>query len=91
MRLTACSHLECVTFFILRLEHSLLDDNGYQHVESVGGGYRCVRKDGVCDAVVESVLEVQTSVRDVPRLAHVVSFLFNIRFVPYPKLFVEVG
>ena len=31
------------------------------------------------------------SVRDVPRLAHVVAILLNLRFIPYPKLFVEVG
>ena len=77
-------------FFILRLEQSRLDDDGYQHVESVGGGDCCVRKDRVCDSVVESVLEDLPYVRDILRLAHVVSVLFNLLFVPYPKLFVEV-
>ena len=82
---------ECVPLFILRLEHSCLNNDGYQHVESVGGQDFCVRKHGVCDSVVESVIEDLPSVRDIPRLAHVVSVLINIRFVPYPKLFVEVG
>ena len=78
-------------FFKLRLEHSHLDDDGYKHVESVGGRDCCVHEDGVCDSVVESVLEDLPPVRDIPRLAHVVSVLFNLHFVPYPKLFVEVG
>ena len=50
-----------------------------------------VCEDGVCDPVVESVFEELPSVRDVPGLAHVVAVLFNLCFVPYPKIFVEVG
>ena len=37
------------------------------------------------------VIDDLPSVRDVPRLAHVVAILFFLRFVPYAKLIVEVG
>ena len=87
----AVSWRECVPLFILRLEHSRLDNDGYQHVEGVGCRDCCVRKDGVCDSVVKSFLEDLSSVRNVPRLAHVVSVLLNLRFVLYPKLFLEVS
>ena len=50
-----------------------------------------VCEDGVCDPVIEAVFEDLPSVCDVPRLAHVVAILFYLRFVPYAKLFVEVG
>ena len=37
------------------------------------------------------VLDNLSAVRDVPRLAHVVSVFFGLCFVPDPKMFVEVG
>ena len=76
--------------FLLCLEHSCLDDDGYYHTESVDGGDCCACKDGVCDSVVESVLENLPDVRDFPRLAHVVLIFSDDRFVPDTKLIQNV-